>query len=126
MFSLVKDSQRAFSQNTFLDSINPDRNSNLRVMSTPEWPVPYYQRVFRHPASLERTIGNLDEVLQEIDDSHVIIAKEQLKSEGKGYIVEAIENHYEMKDYITSFKDSSKFSAAYVDDMLDCLSVAWD
>ena len=42
------------SQNTFLGSINPDLNHNLRVMSTPEWPVPYYQRAFRHPASLEK------------------------------------------------------------------------
>ena len=107
-------------------SINPDRNSNLRVMSTPEWPVPYYQRAFRHPASLEKTLGNLHEVAMGLDDSHVIIAKEMLKTMGKGYVVEAIENHYEMKDYMTAFKDSSKFSAAFVDDMLDCLGVAYE
>ena len=95
-------------------------------MSTPEWPVPYYQRVFRHPASLERRVGNINHFMVAVDDSHVIVAKELLKSIGKGYVVEAIENHFEMKDYMTSFKDSSKFSAAYVDDMLDCLNVAFD
>ena len=31
-------------QNTLVGSLVPERNSNLRVMTTPEWPVPYYQR----------------------------------------------------------------------------------
>ena len=45
--------KRAFSQNTMVSSLNPDRNHNLRVMSTPQWPVPYYQRAYRHPANLD-------------------------------------------------------------------------
>ena len=64
--------------------------------------------------------------MQAVDDSHVIMAKEMLKTNGKGYVVEAIENHYELSDFVTSFKDSSKFSEAYVDDMLDCLNVAYE
>ncbi len=51
------------------------------------------------------------------------MAKEKLKTQGKGYIVEAIENHYDLKSYITSFKDSSNFSKAYVDDLLECLDI---
>ncbi|TNV82223.1 hypothetical protein FGO68_gene9451 [Halteria grandinella] len=82
------------SQNTFLGSINPDLNHNLRVMSTPEWPVPYYQRAFRHPASLEKREGNL--------------------------------NHFDLASYKTQFRDSAIFSKAYVDDMLDCLSVSFE
>ena len=53
-----------------------------------------------------------------------MIAKELLKLEGKGYVVEAIEQHYELTTYLTSFRDSARFSAAYVDDLLDCLNVA--
>ena len=112
------------SQNTFLGSINPDLNHNLRVMSTPEWPVPYYQRAFRHPASLEKREGNLNHFLVPLHDFHVIMAKEVLKSIKMGYVVEAIENHYDLATYKTQFRDSAIFSKAYVDDMLDCLSIS--
>ena len=95
-------------------------------MSTPEWPVPYYQRVFRHPANLEKREGNLNHFLVPLHDYHVIIAKEILKTVGKGYVVEAIENHYDLDSYKTSFKDSSLCSKAYVDDMLDTLGVAFE
>lgn len=120
-------SQQQFSsQNTFLGSINPDRNHNLRVMSTPEWPVPYYQRAFRHPPSLEQRNGNLNHFCVPLHDFHAVLAKEFLKSMKKGYIVEAIENHFDIESYKTAFKDSSLFSKAYVDDMLDALPVAFE
>ena len=54
------------------------------------------------------------------------MAKEALKSIGEGYVVEAIENHYDLNNYCTSFKDSAAFSKAYVDDMLGCLGVAFE
>ena len=95
-------------------------------MSTPEWPVPYYQRQFRHPASLEQRTGNIDHFCVPLHDFHAILAKEVLKTTGKGYVVEAIENHYDLPNYLTSFKDSSSFSKAYVDDALDCLGVAFE
>jgi len=101
-------------------------NHNLRVMSTPEWPVPYYQRAFRHPPSLEKRIGNLSYFNVPLHDFHVLVAKELLKTKGKGYVVEAVENHYDITTYCTEFKDSSLFSQVYVDDMLDSLSVVHD
>lgn len=113
-------------QNTFLGSINPDRNHQLRVVSTPEWPVPYYQRAFRHPPSLEKRQGNLNHFLAPVHDFHAIIAKETLKSHGLGYVVEAVENHLDLDSYTTAFRDSALFSKAYVDDMLDCLGVAFE
>lgn len=57
---------------------------------------------------------------------HVVLAKEILKSIKKGYVVEAIENHYDLKSYKTAFKDSSLFSDAYVDDILEALPVAFE
>ena len=107
-----------------MTSLNTDRNHNLRVMSTPTWPVPYYQRAFRHPANLDRTDGDLSYFNVELDDSHVLVAKEVLKMQGKGYVVEAIEQHYDLDTYLTIFGDSKQFSVAYTDDLLDCLSVA--
>ena len=93
-------------------------------MATPQWPVPYYQRAYRHPANLDRVEGNLGYFLCNVDDSHVMMAKELLKLEGKGYVVEAIEQHYDIDSYKTAFGDSGQFSAAYLDDLLDCLGTA--
>lgn len=73
----------------------------LRVMSTPEWPVPYYQRAFRHPPSLESRVGNLNHFLVPLHDYHVIIAKEVLKGHGLGYVVEAVENHLDLGSFKT-------------------------
>ena len=120
----ITSGQRAFSQMTLVNSINPDRNNNLRVMSTPTWPVPYYQRAYRHPANLTKNDGDLGYFAVPVNDTHVMMAKELLKIEGKGYVVEAIEQHYDIKSYKTKFGDSAQFSHAYVDDLLDCLGAA--
>ena len=56
---LAKAARRFGTQNTMIASLNPERNQSLRVMSTPTWPVPYYQRAFRHPANLDKKDGSL-------------------------------------------------------------------
>ena len=61
---------------------------------------------------------------ESISDSHVIFAKEILKTIGKGYVVEAVENHFDITDYATKFEDSSQFTEAYVDDLLDSIDIA--
>ena len=112
------------SQNTLSVSMVHDRNQNLRVMATPTWPVPYYQRAFRHPASVSKRNGDLSYFNVPLSDCHVVMAKELLKLEGHGYVVEAIEQQYDITSYKTSFTSSEEFSRAYVDDLLDCLGVA--
>lgn len=93
-------------------------------MSTPTWPVPYYDRAFRHPENLDEDKGDLSCIAIEVNDAHVMIAKELLKLQGKGHVVEAVEQHFKIPNYLTSFKNSRQFSEAYVDDLLDCLGVA--
>ena len=91
-----------------LGSINPERNHQLRVMSTPTWPVPYYQRIMRHPVdSGDINKGNLACVGQDCSDIHAIIAKQNLITAGLGYVVEAVENHADSKTFCTSFEDST-------------------
>ena len=58
-----------------------------------------------------------------IHDIHSMVAKEILKTQGLGYIVEAVENHFNINDYQTKFECSNEFSETYVDDMLDCLDL---
>ena len=111
-------------QNTFLATLNPERTHNLRVMSTPTWPVPYYQRAFRHPTNMDGFAGDLLTIEEPVSDCNAMFAKELLKMEGNGYVVEAIEQHYNLNTYITGFADSTQFCNAYVDDLLDCLDVA--
>ena len=113
----------AVSQNTLLGSVVPDRNHTLRVMSTPTWPVPYYQRSHRHDAVREEEGENVGYICQEVDDFHIMMAKENLKASGKGYVVEQIDNHYDSENFVFKFEDSSTFCRAYVDDLLDCLGV---
>jgi len=125
---IVKSAGRAFStQSTLVGSMVPERNHALRVMSTPTWPVPYYQRLYRHPTNTgDMDKGDLAYIAQPIDDVHVIIAKEQLRATGLGYVVEAVENHADTDTYCTSFADSTMFSKAYTEDLLDCLGVAFE
>ena len=86
-----------------MGSIVPERNHQLRVMSTPTWPVPYYDRAFRHPTNLDEYKGDIGYVGVKIHDTHVMIAKEMLKLQGKGHVVEAVEQHFKIKNYLTSF-----------------------
>ena len=74
-------------------------------MATPEWPVPYYQRAFRAPAAagkiysdwrLEKNDMDLTYFKVPLHNVHAVLAKEQMKSAGKGHIVEAIENHFNL------------------------------
>ena len=94
---------RSFSQNTLMASMNPDKNNSLRVMSTPTWPVPYYERAFRHPANLDKSDGDINYVGVPVSDVHVVMAKELLKLRGDGYVVEAVEQNANVTSYITSF-----------------------
>ena len=121
--TLYKIGQRTFAQGTLMSSLNPDMNKNIRVMATPEWPVPYHQRAFRHPPSTERLGANVSHFLVPIHDMHALIAKEQLKTIGKGYVVEAMEHHFDLSSYRTKFEDCKEFCEAYVDDMLDCIDI---
>ncbi len=88
--------------------MSPEKNTLARVMSTPTWPVPYYQRQHRYDPrpSEDDEILNLAAFNYPIHDIDVVWGKELLKSKGQGYVVEAVENHYDITDYKTKFTDS--------------------
>ena len=123
--SILNAGVRSFTQNSLLAGLNPERNNVSRVMSTPQWPVPYYQRQFRHDPrpSDDNDFMTLDGFFLNLADEDVVIAKELLKTKGQGYVVEAVENHYDIKDYKTKFTDSGQFSEAYIEDLSACLDL---
>ena len=97
----------------------------MRVLSTPTWPVPYYDRAFRHPVALgDINVGSLSYFALPLSDVDVVLAKESLKLHGLGHVVEAVEQHWKINTYCTAFGTSKQFCEAYVDDLLDCLGVA--
>ena len=61
-----------------MTSLNTGENNQMRVMSTPTWPVPYYQRAFRDPKNIDKAEGDLEHIAVPVSDSDVIIAKELL------------------------------------------------
>ena len=66
-------------------------------MSTPEWPVPYWQRSFREDAAPhENDSWDPSAIASPVNDMHVIMAKEYLKMYDMGYVVEAVENHMDL------------------------------
>ena len=74
---------------------------------------------------MDKHNGNLNHFLVPIHDFHVIIAKEWLKEDGHGHIVEAVEQHYDITNYKISFEHCGDFCDAYTDDLLDSLDVAF-
>jgi hypothetical protein len=86
--SLVFLNRAAFSKDIFLSGSNPIRE---RVMSTPTWPVPYYQRLTKaYPIRCninlisEETKPNLGGVDLPADDSTWLTAKYVLNKSAKG------------------------------------------
>lgn len=81
----------------------------------------------RHPVnSGDIDKGTLSTVAEPLTDIHAIFAKQYLRQAGLGHVVEAVENHADTTTYCTSFQDSTKFSNAYTEDLLDCLDVAFN
>ena len=81
----------------------------------------------KHPVnSGDINKGNLSNIAEPIQDIHAIIAKQGLKRDGLGHVVEAVENHANTTTYCTSFENSTKFSNAYAEDLLDCLAIAFN
>ena len=87
--------------------------------------MPYYQRAYRNDPRPQDDgdFMTLDGFFVNIKDDDVVIAKEWLKSNGQGYVVEAVENHYDITDYKTKFNDSGAFSEAYLEDLSTCLDI---
>merc|ERR1712166_835611 len=91
MFKFV--AKRAFSsQNTLMGALNTQGNHNLRVMATPTWPVPYYQRAFRAEANLNMKDGDLMHVGVHLQAGHAMVAKEALKLKEMGMSLKPLSN----------------------------------
>ena len=113
----------AFSQNSLINSVNPERNHNLRVMATPQWPVPYYQRAYAIPTTLfpeddynVRLNGRFHNAADEVN---VRDAQDLLKQTMEGREVLETMHSMGLEGTMLTSIDSPKMTAdVYIDDLL--------
>ena len=103
-------------------------NSNgnhLRVVSTPEYPVPYYQRITRAPAAIDVARIDLSANHKKVDDLHVYKAKEELSLTPRGLkVVDYIENKHSHQSLKTRVNGPGEQCNIYADDLVNYLDAA--
>ena len=62
-------------------------------MSTPEFPVPYYQRIMRNPPAIENITIDLSAIIEPVNEGTVIRTKSTLADSPEGLkVIDYIEN----------------------------------
>jgi hypothetical protein len=111
--------------NNFGGLLLTQKHNNLRVMSTPEFPVPYYQRLMRNIPAVEDVSMRIDTILEPPTDSTVIRVKNNLARTADGLkLIDYIENRANIKSYITYIPSVTKQCNIYSDDLIHYLDSA--
>jgi hypothetical protein len=111
--------------NNFSGLLLSQKHNNLRVMSTPEFPVPYYQRLMRNMPAVEDISMRIDTILEPPSDSTVIRVKSNLARTPEGLkLIDYIENKAQIKSYITYIPSVTKQCNVYSDDLIHYLDSA--
>jgi hypothetical protein len=129
MKSIIKFQKKYLFNNTLTGKsmLADPRHNNLRVISTPEFPVPYYQRIYRAPAAVEETTIDLTHLNRGIDDELIIQTKSQLSKTSEGLkSLEFIENKVSLKSYITSVDSVGVQANIYAEDLMNYIDCAFD
>lgn len=105
------------------DPLLAGRHTNgLRVISTPEFPVPYYQRIMRHPPSPESMTIDLSTVNELPNEGTVIRVRENLRQTPHGLkILNYVENHVKLPSFITYCQSITEQCNIYADDLMHYL-----
>jgi hypothetical protein len=94
------------------------------VVSTPEFPVPYYQRIMRAPPSTEQVTIDLTTLLESPNEGTVIRVKHDLAQSSEGLkVLEYVENHMKGTSYVSHIQSIANQCNIYSDDLihyLDC------
>ena len=94
-------------------------------MSTPEFPVPYYQRIMRNPPAIENITIDLSAIIEPVNEGTVIRTKSTLADSPEGLkVIDYIENHMKLDSYITCINSSAEQCHIYSDDLIHYLDSA--
>jgi hypothetical protein len=108
--------------NNFGGLMLTQKHNNLRVMSTPEFPVPYYQRLMRNIPVVEDINMRIDTILEPPSDSTVIRVKDSLARSPEGLkLIDYIENRAHINSFITYIPSVTKQCNIYSDDLIHYL-----
>jgi hypothetical protein len=111
--------------NNFGGLLLSQKHNNLRVISTPEFPVPYYQRIMRNLPAVEDVSMRIDTILEPPSDSTVIRVKGNLAKSSDGLkVLDYIENKAKINNYITYVPSVTKQCNIYSDDLIHYLDSA--
>jgi hypothetical protein len=111
--------------NNFNGLLLSQKHNNLRVMSTPEFPVPYYQRLMRNIPVVEDVNMRIDTLLEPPSDSTVIRVKNNLAKTAEGLkLIDYIEHRANINSYITYIPSVTKQCNIYADDLIHYLDSA--
>merc|ERR1719240_1384659 len=102
------------------------RHIQDRVMSTPTWPVPFYERVARAcPERVRHKENDLNNAGRQIGPMDANLTKQALRASVQGReTLEHVENNMKLEDWIMELKDSATMSKAYSGDLVKYLNVA--
>ena len=103
------------------------RHNNLRVISTPEFPVPYYQRIFREAPVCEDPTLNILKLNQSCDQNVVIRTKEELAQTSEGLkAIEFVENKMAVKSINTRVQSVGVQADIYAEDLMNYIDASHD
>mmetsp|Transcript_7761 Transcript_7761/g.8001 ORF Transcript_7761/g.8001 Transcript_7761/m.8001 type:complete len:152 (+) Transcript_7761:21-476(+) len=101
------------------------RHNNLRVISTPEFPVPYYQRITRADPAPEQQLMDLNNLNKDVSMYNVIRVKSELAQTSEGLkVLEFVENKLPLESYTTEVNTVSTQADIYTEDLVDYIDAA--
>jgi len=124
--SIVKTSKQSFCNiNNTGSMMLLGQHNNLRVISTPEFPVPYYQRIIRHPASREQVTLDLRKIQYQLDENIVITTKEKLSKTSEGLkVLDFVNNKVALDSFMTEINSIEVQAEIYSNDLLNYIDSA--
>lgn len=114
---------RAFSASTNFSAT--ERPAGDRVVASPEWPAPYYQRMFRSYPTRLQNAPDLSGAGAPYCQMTIYEAKRHIASTQSGaVVVDHVENNFELDSYVMRQTDTGRMAQAYVSDLVDYIAVA--
>lgn len=96
-----------------------------RVMATPQWPVPYYERLFKAYPVRKKEAMSLTPIDHEMCETYWIFARSKLNTTEKGrQAIRDIEETTEGNSFLMQLKDIGNLSRSYVFELSQFLDIA--
>lgn len=117
-------SKKFFNNNNQI-SIAGSGHNNLRVISTPEFPVPYYQRIMKHPPSPEQVTMDFRKFSMGLDENIIITTMEKLSKTSEGIkALEFVTNSTKLNSYYTKISSIEVQAEIYTNDLVNYVDAA--